>query len=291
MPEQEMALPQISGGEAARRLHDLMLRGRWEAASSLAEEASVASSSDPMLQYLHGVLRFHEGDRLGALLSFRRAEKLGLDHGYLHLALGLAYYDVNQFVLFRQQMDRVIELEPENPDPHFRIGRYFEAVKNDFDEAIIHFTRAIGRDEDHYESHYFRGYCLSILQMDEDARKAFQMAIEAANRSGADYAPPYAGMAKLALKSSPDAAVQWARSAVEIDASSPEHRYILALAYEQAGDADKAMEQLEQAVRLAPDHPETRFRLSRLYRQEGRTKEAREELAVFRDLIGAYGDQ
>jgi hypothetical protein len=72
--------------------------------------------------------------------ALRSAQKLGLDTPLLHESLGLAYYDLHQFILFDQQMGEVGEKDPTDFRPDYYLGLYRLTVKSNTAGALTYLT-------------------------------------------------------------------------------------------------------------------------------------------------------
>jgi tetratricopeptide (TPR) repeat protein len=223
--------------------------------------------------------------------AFRSAEKLGLDTAWLHEALGLAYYDANQFVLFLQQMERALKANPGHHAAHFHLGRYFESVRNDFEAAIGEFDRALATAPRHAKALYFKGYCLEMLRKLAEARRCFEAAADAVEAGTEHFSLPFRGMARLLNEDAPEKALPWALRAVELERGDADNHLVLGQVYQRLGKVESAMKALRESTRLAPDNDSARFMLYQAYRELGDEEAARAELAIFKELRKAYGDQ
>jgi tetratricopeptide (TPR) repeat protein len=277
---------------APREELDALIRQReWKQVYRLASELSRSHPHDGLPRYYAGVAAFQLGEKVRAIQALREAEKLGLDTPFLHKALGLAYYDANQFLLFREQLERTIRLDPADHQAHFHLGRYYESVRNDFPAAIVYFDRALDSRPGDPKTLYFKGYCLQVLGKAAAARRYFERAANAVADSGDRFSLPHQGLAKILNETDPDGALKWARRAVELEPGEAENHIVLAQVYRRLARTEAAATSLEEAVRLAPDNDAARFMLYQTYRELGNEPAARAELEVFKELRKAYGDQ
>ena len=293
----EFQLPGIvGGGDAVRpgpkhRLLQFIRERNWTEAARLADGIAPSAEEDPHLQYLVGVVRWQQQDKVGAIQRFLAAERLGLREAYLHKALGVAYYDAHQFLLFEQQMERASAANPADPQPHFYMGRYAESVQGDFAGALRHFDRVIALDPNHARGHSFLAYCLERLDRRDAARAHYRTSVELLEQEGLRFSWPYQGLARLALETEPQAATGWARKAVEYGPDEFEAHALLARAHDRNGDLSQAIAAASEAVRLNPDHAPSHYLLFTAYRRLGDTNEARRHVSRFRELKQVYGDQ
>ena len=265
-------------------LEQLVRQQDWGAALQVADELISADSANANDYYLAGVARWQTGDKVGSIQAFRSAERLGLDTAYLHKALGLAYFDVNQFRLFKQQMDKAIAIDANDPQPFFHLGRYQELVRNDFRSALGFFEEVLKRNPKHAEGHYFRGYCLENLHRAPEAMGAYREAAEM------DLPEAFHGLVRLMRDTDLDGALAWARRAVESEPEQAEGRFLMAQVFSRMKRSSAALQAVEHAISLAPDHVEAHFLAHRIHRQLGNTAAAARALATFKQLRAAYGD-
>ena len=229
-------------------------------------------------------------DKLAATQHFHAAEELGLKTPYLHKALGLAYYDANQFVLFEQQMERAIATDAGDPQPHFHLGRYLESVKSDFAGALEHFERVISLDPEHTRGQYFAGFCLEMLDRRNEAAERYQAAVQLSKRNDQRFSWPYQGLARLAIQSDPDQARLWAEKAVELEPEVFENHFVVARVRQQTGEFRQAVAAANEAVRVNPNHAASHYLLFTANRKLGHLATAQRHLSMFQKLKKLYGD-
>jgi len=230
-------------------------------------------------------------DPVGAIQALRAAERLGLDIPYLHQALGIAYYNVHQFILFQQQMEKSMALAPEDYKPYYYTGHYFESVRNDFLGALKYFENARRLNPEHTESWYYEGYCLEAVGRHTEARKAYETAVQLVEKKHESFSLPYQGIASLLAGSAPTQALEFARKAVELEPNLDSNHVMMAKVCERLGRFHVALEELQTAVRLGPTNASSRFMLARIYTKLGDRKSAERELAMFEKINQVYGSR
>lgn len=293
----EFQLPGIVGGQdAARpdpkyRLLQFIRNRSWTQAARLADGIALASESDPQIHYLIGVLLWQQQDKVGAIQRFRVAERLGLHEPYLHKALGVAYYDAHQFLLFEEQIRRAIAADRSDPQPHLYLGQYAESVQGDFVGALRHFEKVIALDPGHARGHSYLAYCLERLDRRDAAWEHYGKSVELLKSEGSAFSWPYQGLARLALESDPEAATTWARKAVQAGPDEFETHALLARSHDRNGDLSQAVAAARAAVRLNPDHAASHYLLFTAYRRLGDPTRARGHMSRFQELKQVYGDQ
>ncbi len=273
------------------RLKELVQQKEWEQAARLTNELLQENSDDPVLHYWVGVVRWQRGDRIGAVQSLRLAEGLGLDTASLHKTLGMIYFGMRQFILFKHQMEKAIARDPRDHQPHYQLGRYFLSIQNNSKLALEFLEEAIELSPDHVETVYYKGYCLELLEREEAALRSYQAAIHLLEQTTDRFSLPYEGMARLLLNKDIERALGWARKAVQLQPELDANHFVLAKIYERSGKLNQAVEELQETIRLNPRHTSAHYILFRLYKRLGHSEEAEVELSIFRKLKAVYGEQ
>lgn len=289
-PLQASSLPP-NAENPIKRLEELVRQQQWEQAARLTDELFQIYSDDPVLHYWEGVIRWQQGDRIGAVQALRLAEGLGLNTASLHKTLGMIYYGMRQFILFRQQMEKAIARDPGDHQPHYQLGRYFLSIQNNSQLALKFLEKAIELSPKHAESVYYKGYCLESLEREEEALRSYHTAIHLLEGSAHRFSGPYEGMARLLLDEDIERALGWAQKAVQLQPELDANHLILAKVYERLGKLNQAVDELQETVRLNPSHTSARYILFRLYKRLGHSEEAESELSIFKKLKAVYGEQ
>src|SRR5207248_2745681 len=113
------------------QIHEFVRLKQWKELAVLTEELHRKNSTDPTALYWLGISRLKLHEPIGAVQAFRSAEKLGLQTALSHEGLGLAYYDLNQFWLFEEQMKKAASLDPRDPTPDYYLGLYRWTIRAD----------------------------------------------------------------------------------------------------------------------------------------------------------------
>ena len=266
----------------------LVEAGNWAELAKLASSRIAASPGDPNPHYWLGIAH-SQGDLVKAVQAFRSAEKLGLATGALHKALGLTYYNLGQYALFTEQMEKAIAADPSDSGPYHYLGRHQERQLNNFPRALDYFEQALEREPNDLQSLYFKGYCLHVMGRHDEAVAAYERAIEHARSRRERFGWPHQKLAELRARDQPASAVEHGRRAVELEPGVAEHRLVLGKIYEQLGRLEESAEQREAASDLRPSDPAIPYVLMRLYRRLGRDEDAEEALKLHERLRQVYG--
>jgi tetratricopeptide (TPR) repeat protein len=284
---QQSTVP-VAGENPETIMRELAQQKRWKEAAGFAQDVTAKAPSDATAWYWLGVARLQLQDDLGAVQAFRSAEKLGLDTTLLHEGLGLAYYNLNQFYLFEQQMGKASKQDPLDARPYFYLGRYRE-VKGDVAGALELYKQAVRLRPDDARSVFHQGNCLEQLQRRQQARECYAEAIRLVEKSNEAFSMPYQGMARLLLEENPSEALGWAQKAVEVEPKEYTNHLLLAKVLQQLGKLPAALREAQTAAELNPTSSTVRYTLFKLYRAAGDPKAAQTELETFQKLKTIYG--
>jgi tetratricopeptide (TPR) repeat protein len=118
-------------------------------------------------------------------------------------------------------------------------------------QALAAVDGALRGDADRASLHDLRGRVLLALARDDEARAAFEKALELK----ADYGAPHAGLAMLAAKAGDvDGALREFDAASKAPVADPDSAYQAAQLLLSKGDLDGAKTRLEEVTRRLPDH-------------------------------------
>jgi len=279
----------ISGSE--RQLEGLIHQKHWAEAGELVGVLIQKDPTNPRLHFWQGMVKFEGNDPIGAIAAFRSAERLGLDTEGLHKALGLTYYVIHQYVLFEQQMDKSIKMDPTDFEPVYYLGRYYETTRNNFSRARDFFDRAVALKPDDTKSIFNRGYCLEMMGRLDDARTSYENAIQLVEKIQEHYSWPYQGMARLLLTSDPEQALLFAEKAVKLEPDLDSNHLVLAKVEERMQKIPEAISELQIVTRLNPNSAPPHYALARLYKRTGNPQAAHAQIEEFNKLNSIYEPQ
>ena len=281
-----------TGDDPAVRIASLAARKDWGGVASAAGAWAREKPRDAMAYYWLGVALWQGDDKTGSVQALRRAEGLGLHTAFLHKSLGLAYYSMNQFILFRRQMEKAAELDPKDPQPHFQIGRYFESVPHDYAQALVHFQNAVTLDPEDGRSAAYRAYCLEMLGNSDQAREAYKESVRLLEARSDKFSWPYYRLAEMMrIANDVPASLAWARRAVALEPDEAINRYELGKIHMDMNAPGEALQELRIAVRLNPKSTSAHYLLARVYAMLGRNDAARAERDIYDRLKAGYGTE
>jgi tetratricopeptide (TPR) repeat protein len=199
---------------------------------------------------------------------------------------------MNQFILFRRQMEKAAELDPKDPQPHFQIGRYFESVPHDYAQALVHFQNAVTLDPEDGRSAAYRAYCLEMLGNSDQAREAYKESVRLLEARSDKFSWPYYRLAEMMrIANDVPASLAWARRAVALEPDEAINRYELGKIHMDMNAPGEALQELRIAVRLNPKSTSAHYLLARVYAMLGRNGAARAERDIYDRLKAGYGTE
>ncbi len=264
---------------------------RWNDVRELAEAKVLRDSTDTEALFWLGTARFQLGDATGSLFTLRSAQKLGMDTAELHIALGQAYYKLNQYSLFEEQMRLASRMDPKNGTPMYLRGFYRLSVKSDAGGALPLLQEAAKLQPHDAKILYELGYCLETSGRASEAKVSYQEAIDVVSKNEQVFAWPLQGMSRLLLNEDPQEALQFAKEAVAMQPGEATNHLAVAKADDRLGDLPDAVHEAREAAAESPTIAGTRYLLYRLYRRQGEAVLAEQELRIFEEINATYGPE
>lgn len=290
--EEQSLLPPVAADHSslAGEIRKAIASHNLAAARQIADRLVTTDPQSFEGYFWQGFVDFQERDFQDAVRSLRRAEARETSSYALKL-LGLSYYFLDQFRLFRKVMQQATQADPADFAPYYYLGRYYASTDAaDFLKASPYFEEAIKRNPGHPESHFYLGYCEESERKLEEAERHYTRAIALAEEAGQKFAPPYQGMARLRLlESRPGEALPFAMKAVDVDPSDAIGHTVLARVYAELHRREEAASEWQRAAELDPNNPQPFYRLSRLYSELGQKEKADLALAKYNRLVSLYG--
>jgi Flp pilus assembly protein TadD len=286
--------PRAAAASAAERIRDLEALAKaedWKQAAALARQWARDEPQEARAFYWVGIALWQQERRVESIQALRESELLGLSNAEFHLTLGRAYYAIHQFTLFRQQMAKAAELAPGDSKPHFQLGRYFDSVVGDYQQALGHYRKAAELAPEDGETLYHVGFCQEMLGQRDAALATYQSSWRLLRAQAASFSWPAQRMAQLLLYEDIESALRWAREAVSVKPEQAVNHYVLAKVYLRKNQVEHAVDELLEATRLDPKDPSACYLLATAYAELGQAEQARKARLDFKRLRTAYGAQ
>ncbi len=131
-----------SSADVDRALEKVTHRQDYLGALADLKKLLESSDSDPLLHYLIGVCYTGIRDHSKAVESFQTAHAKGLDSWELWLNSGVARSRLGQDSLAREELERVLQLQPNDPSALFHLGR-LDLKEGSYSEAEKKFRKVV----------------------------------------------------------------------------------------------------------------------------------------------------
>ena len=196
----------------------------------------------------------------------------------------------------------VLYLRSPNPSPASRMrhmisvrelkipGKALEAfkkgmqslIRNDNAGSLAHFTKATAAFPDYYEAYYHAGVAEMRLGHDDEAKQAFQKAIDL---SGGRFAYAEFGLGALLCRRGENGEAETViRKGLEADDSSPVGRFNLGVALLGLNRLDEAEKSAHEALLRDPGYAKAYLLLSDVHARKGNYRAQAEDLEAYLKL-------
>ena len=234
----------------------------------------VNCSRDPNLRkkkYLESAQHYFESGKLDqAVVQFRNSLEIDANFAEAHYGLGLIYLRKQNWPRAVQELNRAIDLQPENYAARVELaklliaGGSFEQAKEQVDWVL----RTRPNDGKSHEA------AADLLAAQSSFPAALQEAEKAVSLSPND-AGSYTKLGLMQLRNGQAEVAETSfRKAIDLDPKATGPRLMLANYYQVRSRFPEAEQQLRDAIHANPQDPEPTAALARLYLAEGRTNDA-----------------
>lgn len=194
-----------------------------------------------------------EGNLIGALREFKKAEALNPDDPITQYNLGLVYYYRERYDLAIQHLERVLQLRPNYAPAHNTLGNVY-AARQEWAKAIAAYERVI--EDAFYATPFFP---LSNMGLAYYHQKEYGMAEKhflEALKLKPDFVNALAGLGMTYNATGRYAqAAGRLETALKKEPKSPHLHFELGRAYAGLGETEKARAAFARVVELAPGTP------------------------------------
>jgi serine/threonine protein kinase/lipoprotein NlpI len=195
---------------------------------------------------------------------------------------GAYYVSIRSYDAAIRDLRRAIELQPDFPSAHNRLGRAL-MLKGQFPAAAEEFRKAVEQRGGNYPTaQYNLGFA---LQQQRDSDKAIAAYRDAIKSRGGNYPDAYYQIGSILLDSPdrlPEAAEAFRKAIEQNNGRDPESHYRLGVALAQQKDYAGAETAFREAVnQRGGDFSYAHYNLGLLYQQTGRPAEAIKEFETY----------
>jgi tetratricopeptide (TPR) repeat protein len=199
-----------------------------------------------------------------SLTELEAAVKRNPDDPKLYVALGLAYWDRNDYERARETFERAVQIAPQSAEAHNWLGVAL-AEKANLPAAIAEFRKAVALDPQYGRAHTNLGSALAKSGDFAEAVEVFQKALALEPNSLA--AHMNLGMA-LREKGDLEAALEHLRRVADADGNNASLQYELGQTLRQSGDLPAAAAAFERALEIQPELREGYYALGMTLKEQ-----------------------
>jgi len=229
--------------------------------------------------FLLGYVLFREQKAKESLAEFTEGAKYRHPHAEELKTVASDYVLLGDYSDADTWFTAVTAETPSDANAWYLLGRT-RYNENFFEPAVAAFQRALELHPQYVEAENNLGLCLKELDKPNEAKAAFQAAIDWQGRTPLD-AQPFLNLGSLlAEEGDLERAIPYLEKAVAITPNNPKTHEELGTAYQAQANLTKAQAELERAVALAPDSSGLHFKLGQLYRKQGAMESARHEFDI-----------
>ena len=219
---------------------------RYEGVRAVLKPAETEVDADPGLSYAYAVSQLKGGDYNRGIDRLRALEKVDSHSAELHVLLGQAFADQNDWAAALQEYQTALAIDPKQAEPHFLTGLAFIRQGNPADGAR-ELRAALDLDPSNVSSKYHLAYALIELEKKDEALRLLREVLQ----QDPKHADAYYQLGKLQL---------------------------------EQGDTKAAISSLEASTRFKPDGDYIHYQLAMAYRRDSRPDDARRELKTYQEL-------
>jgi len=240
--------------------------------------------------YLLGDVLFREQKARDSLAEFTAGAKFKHPGASELRIVASDYVLLGDFSDADKWFSEVTAETPNDAEAWYLLGRT-KYNENRFAEAITSFEHVLALRPKDVQAEDNLGLSQQGLGHTEQAKAAFQTAIDWQGEKPAD-AQPYLNLGILLIDQDDlPAAIQQLTKAAALAPDNPKIHEELGRALQTTGDMEGAQSQLERAVKLAPNAAALHFKLGQIYRHRGLNDRAQQEFAICAKLNGGHSSK
>jgi tetratricopeptide (TPR) repeat protein len=235
--------------------------------------------------YLLGYTLFKEQNPKASLEEYAAGARYRAP-GALDLeVMGCDYFLMEDYASAEKWLAKSVEMNPRDVTAQYFLGRA-RYNQRQFDEAASSFAKCLKLDPKNVKASDYLGLTYEALGKTEDAMKAYQSAIAAAN--GADSKPSFNLGTMLVENNRTSEALPYLVQAARIAPEDAGAHRQLGKAYLELNRLPEARAELEKAVELALQNAPGHFLLAQAYRKSRMENKAQAETERYAALTGAH---
>lgn len=202
--------------------------------------------------------------------------------------VALDYVLLQDYVDADRWLTKSLEWDPSNASRWYYLGRA-KYNENQFDRAIDAFLRCLKIEPRNVKAEDNLGLSYQGLNRIEDAKNAFQAAIDWQQGEAKQNPQPYLNLGQLLSdQGNPEGGLAYLLKATELAPDNPKAHEQLGRTYLRLKQATLAQTELSAAVQLAPKNANLHFELGMAYRDQGLKDRAKREFDLCATLNATH---
>jgi len=273
--------PPSGGPGTLPGLAELIRQRDWVRAGETVDRALEQSPDSLPALYWKSFLLFQTGRYRESAVAASRYLERNPSSGEGRKILGLAYFMLGQAAPAEVELQKASQLAASDADIRYYLGR-IQFERQNLPAALESFRTAVALDAQSVKGFNQLGQTYEGLARFDEARAAYEKAIEIDRRQAKRSEWPYFNLGVLLIKEgrAGDAA-GWLREALTVKPSWPEARVQFAVALGSANQLGDARLVLEELLRAEPNNAQAHYQLARLLVKLQLPEEARRHFRLF----------
>jgi Flp pilus assembly protein TadD len=284
---QQATPPSSSADVSLNEARSLMRTGELSQAEAALSRYVEQKPSSAEAHFLLGYVLFREQKARESLAAYTAGAQWQRPSADDLRVVASDYILLNDLADADKWFTEVTAQKPGDAEAWYLLGRT-KYNENRFAEAITSFERVLALRPQDISAEDNLGLAYEGLGRTQDAKAAFQRAIDWQGAQPTD-GQPFLNLGDLlTTQGDLDGAVRALMQAASLAPENAKIREQLGRAYEAKGDLVSAQRELEQAVRLAPNASSLHFKLGQVYHRRGLATQAEAEFAICGRLNGSH---
>jgi tetratricopeptide (TPR) repeat protein len=269
------------------RLRALIAEGKLTQADSSLRSYVEGHPSSADAHFLLGYVLFREQKAIESLAEFTAGAKVRRPSAEDLKTVASDYVSIGDFGDADKWFTEVTKEIPKDADAWYLLGRT-KYNENLFAEAASCFNHALSLHPKYVEAENNLGLTLVELNKPDEAKAAYESAIEWQGAAPTDPQPFLNLGTMFADQGDAQQALPNLLKAESLAPANPKIHEELGQVYETQKDLPKAQAELEKSVELAPDSSGLHFKLGQIYRHEGLRDRAQQQFDLCAKLNSTH---
>jgi tetratricopeptide (TPR) repeat protein len=265
----------------------LLDAGKIQEAEVILRNYLAADPSSADAHFLLGYTLFRDQKAKESLAEFTAGAKFRRPRADELKIVAGDYVILGDYSDAEKWFSQVVSETPNDADAWYLLGRT-KYNENEFTAAISSLEHALTLHPKFVEAENNIGLSWKELNDHDQARAAFQMAIQWQGDAPVD-AQPFLNLGTLLVDDHKDnEAVPFLAKAIALSPANPSAHEELGKTYLAMDNLPDAQAELEKAIALAPEISSLHYKLAQILRKEGSIDRAQQEFALCEKLNGAH---